>query len=131
METGNLKSQATCDSWAYDFQHLLSGVLKGGSEELQKARLNEYLEARYAPEIIPYVFDSLHGAYNHLARNWQYFTEIGLIENGNERFAVTNALILALYDSAMATPSPELLIQIDPIKIVKIAQRHIDRERSL
>ena len=122
--------QITKESWLTDFRFLLAGVLGGGTEDAQQARLTDHLEVRYSSDLVPIAFRALSSSYNFTAKHWDYFQEIGIIQKDEAgRIAVTNALIYALYDAAMATPSPELLVKIDPIKIVRIAKKYINEEK--
>ena len=71
-------------------------------------------------------FQALKHSYNFVAKHWDYFQEIGIIQKDSEgRIGVTNALIFALYDVAMSVPPDTLalLVDTDPLRIVRIAQR--------
>jgi hypothetical protein len=123
--------QITKESWHSDLTFLLAGVLRGGTEEIQQARLEEYLEARYSYDLVPIAFRSLKYSYNFIARNWDCLHEVGIIHTDKSgRIGVTNALVFALFDSALATPSPEQIVNVDPLKVVRIAQRYIEQEKT-
>lgn len=119
--------------WFADFRFLLGGAFRGSQEGVQIALLEDRLESRYEPHLIPRAYNSLKYSYNWMARNWEYFEEVGLVRRQDDgRIAIENSLIYALHHLASDIPTELLprLPELDPAKLVKVAQKFIDAERS-
>jgi hypothetical protein len=128
-----LLQSITPQSWLQDFRFLLGGVLGGGQEDAQRARLEDYLETRYLPDLVPDLFVALMNSYNWTAKNWDYLQEVGMVGMTTEgRITMTNSVVYALHDVAMSAPPAilHMLPDVDPLKVVRIAQRHIDAEKN-
>ncbi len=117
--------------WLLDFRFLLSVASKGGEEGIREAQLEDRLETRYVPELIPLAYDSLRYSYDWLVRNWDYFLDVGMIRRENAGTAIENSLIYALHHFSTNLPfeSLPLLPDMPPNQLVTVAQKYIDAER--
>jgi hypothetical protein len=118
--------------WLEDFRFLLSGAFRGSSEDVQIALLEDRLESRYAPALIPRAYNSLHYSYNWLARNWNYFEEVGMVRREDGQIAVENSLIYALFHFSSDIPLETLPMLPDtpPELLVSVAQKYIEADRE-
>lgn len=117
--------------WLLDFRFLLSLASKGGEEGIRVAQLEDRLETRYSPELIPLAYNSLRYSYDWLVRNWDYFLEVGMIRRENGETAIENSLIYALHHFSTNLPLEALpmLPEMPPNQLVTVAQKYIDAER--
>jgi hypothetical protein len=118
--------------WLADFRFLLDGSARGSEEGIQIARLEDRLETRYAPHLIPHAYNSLRYSYNWLVRSWDYFCEVGLVRLSGTGFVIENSLIYALHHISADIPIELLpnLPELEPSKLVKVAQKYIDADRA-
>lgn len=122
----------TLQSWIEDFRFLLKGVLAGGTEDAQQARLEDHLEVRYAPHLLVQAYSTLKYSYNWMARHWEYLGEVGLVRRKDGKVEVVNCTMLALHEVAFSMEVENLpqIPDIDPRKLVAVAQRYIDAEKA-
>ncbi len=127
-----LLQNITLSSWAEDFQFVLILSGRGEAEAVQKAHLEDYLEKRYERSLLVRAFLTLKYSYNWIVRHWSYLKEIGLVQEIEGKTAVVNCLIMALQEISFALPLKFLpkLPDTNSQKMVRLAQRYIDAERS-
>ena len=118
--------------WLTDFRFLLGGAFRGSSEDVQIALLEDRLESRYAPALIPRAYNSLKYSYNWLARNWDYFEEVGMVRKEGGGMVVENSLIYALFHFSGYIPLEMLprLPDMPPDTLIPVAQKYIEADRN-
>ena len=118
--------------WLEDFRYILDGEARGISQEIQIVRLEDRLETRYAAHLIPHAYNSLCYSYSWMVRSWDYLLEVGMVRMDSGRYVIENSLIYALHRLTADVPTPMLpsIPELDPYKLVKIAQRIIDAEKN-
>lgn len=119
--------------WVEDFRFLLGGAFRGSEEGVQIALLEDRLESRYEPHLVPLAYNSLKYSYNWMARNWDYFEEVGMVRRQQDgRIAIENSLIYALHHFSVGIPIEMLpmLPETGPERLVPVAQKFIELDRA-
>lgn len=125
-----LHHQISQELWTQDFQFVVSLRVYLSIQDGQVARLQDYLEMRYYPELVPQVFLTLKYSYNWMVHHWDCLLESGFIVDDNGRKGVMDCLIIALYDFSSTIPI-ELITEfpdLDPLIVLKRAQGYLDKQ---